>query len=152
MNVKKDIDQKIVGYALLVVGLCIMGYCIFSVFNVFGGGNVPFEILVSETGDADQNLSQGDIDIANMSISDINLNLEQVITPLYPMFNLTIWLAIAFFLVIAGGRVASLGIKMLKASLPELKVIKSERTEKKERNMKVEDSGERIEQEQDDEN
>ena len=96
MNVKKDIDQKIVGYALLVVGLCIMGYSIFSVFNVFGGGNVPFEILVSETGDADQNLSQGDIDIANMSISDINLNLEQVITPLYPMFNLTIWLAIAF--------------------------------------------------------
>ena len=152
MNVKKDIDQKIVGYALLIVGLCIMGYSIFSVFSVFGGGNVPFEILVSETGDADQNLSQGDIDIANMSISDINLNLEQVITPLYPMFNLTIWLAIAFFLVIAGGRVASLGIKMLKASLPELKVIKSERTEKKERNMKVEDSGERIEQEQDDEN
>lgn len=150
MNVKKDIDQKIVGYALLVVGLCIMGYSIFSVFSVFGGGNVPFEILVSEAGDADQNLSQGDIDITNMSIS--NINLEQVITPLYPMFNLMIWLAIAFFLVIAGGRVASLGIKMLKASLPELKVIKSERTEKKERNVKVEDSGERIEQEQDDEN
>lgn len=145
MDAKKDIDQKIVGYALLVVGLCIMGYSIFSVFNVFGGGNVPFEILVPETGDADQNLSQGDINITNMSIS--NINLEQVITPLYPMFNLMIWLAIAFFLVIAGGRVASLGIKMLKASLPELKVIKSERTEKKERNMKVEDSGERIKQE-----
>ena len=42
------------------------------------------------------------------------------------MLNALIWLAIALFLVAAGGRVAIIGINMMKVSIPnEVKIIRS---------------------------
>lgn len=112
---KKLKDEKIVGYALLIVGLCIMVYSISSVISVFNGGGVPIKILQSENKETTQN-----------NQSSQQPNLEDIMTPLLPMFNALTWVAIAFFLVAAGGRVARIGIKMMKVSLPdEVKIIRS---------------------------
>ena len=106
--------EKIVGYFLLIIGLCIIIYSIVSVIGTFNDGKVPIEILHSENKEINQNNG-------NQS-----LNLGDVITPLFPMLNALIWLAIALFLVAAGGRVAIIGINMMKVSIPnEVKIIRS---------------------------
>ncbi|MCX6666701.1 MAG: hypothetical protein NTV74_00445 [Euryarchaeota archaeon] len=112
---KKLNDGKIIGYALLIAGVCIMGYSIASVIGVFTGGEVPVKILQSEnkkTNPSSQPNQQPD--------------LGDVMTPLFPMFNALTWLAIAFFIIAAGGRVARIGINMMKVSISdEVKIIKS---------------------------
>ena len=118
---KKLNDGKIVGYALLIAGLCIMGYSIASVIGVFTGGEVPVRILQSENKKTNQS-----------SQSNQQPDLGEVMTPLFPMFNALIWLALAFFIIAAGGRVAGIGIKMMKVSIPdEVKIIKSVEDKKK---------------------
>ena len=106
--------EKIVGYFLLIIGLCIIIYSIVSVIGTFNDGKVPIEILNSENKEINQNNG-----------SNQSLNLGDVITPLFPMLNALIWLAIALFLVAAGGRVAIIGINMMKVSIPnEVKIIR----------------------------
>ncbi|MDH7517663.1 MAG: hypothetical protein QHH19_04905 [Candidatus Thermoplasmatota archaeon] len=101
-------NEKLVGYILLIVGLCIMIYTIATVISVFtGGGGIPVKILEEKT-------TQG----ASGSSPEDTMML------LFPMFNALIWVAIAFLLVAAGGRVARIGIQMMKASLPDIKIIK----------------------------
>ena len=112
---KKLNDGKIIGYALLIAGICIMGYSIASAIMVFNGGEVPIKILQSE----DKKTNQS-------SQPNQQPDLGDVMTPLFPMFNALTWLAIAFFIIAAGGRVTRIGIKMMKVSLPdEVKIIKS---------------------------
>jgi hypothetical protein len=115
IGMKKLNDGKIVGYALLIAGICIMGYSIASAIVVFNGGGVPIKILQSENKETNQS-----------SQPNQQPDLGEVMTPLFPMFNVLIWLAIAFFIIAAGGRVARIGIKMMKVSIPdEVKIIKS---------------------------
>jgi hypothetical protein len=112
---KKLNDGKIIGYALLIAGICIMGYSIASAIMVFNGGEVPIKILQSE----DKKTNQS-------SQPNQQPDLGDAMTPLFPMFNALTWLAIAFFIIAAGGRVARIGINMMKVSLPdEVKIIKS---------------------------
>lgn len=122
---KKFKDERIVGYALLIVGLCIMVYSISSVIGVFNGGGVPIKILQSENKETTQNNQSNQ--------SSQQPNLEDIMTPLLPMFNALIWVTIAFFLVAAGGRVTRVGIQMMKVSVPdEVKIIRSEKDNKTE--------------------
>jgi len=112
---KKLNDGKIIGYALLIAGICIMGYSIASAIMVFNGGEVPIKILHSENKKTNQS-----------SQPNQQPDLGDVMTPLFPMFNALTWLAIAFFIIAAGGRVARIGINMMKVSIPdEVKIIKS---------------------------
>ena len=55
-----------------------------------------------------------------------NIDLGQMFVPLFPMFNLLAWFLISFVILVAGGRVAQIGIKMMKASLPDVRIIRTE--------------------------
>lgn len=101
-------DEKIVGYIILVIGLCIMAYGIYSVFELAGTGAPPIEILTNGGADNTNQI------ITNTTNPQPNIDITNLITPLFPMFNVFIWLAIAFFIVVAGGRVSHIGIKMIK--------------------------------------
>jgi len=104
-NYMKINNEKLVSYILIITGLCIMIYSIATAIIVFtGNGNIPVKILEEKT------TQQG-------SSSDI-------MAPLFPMFNALIWLGIAFFLIAAGGRIVRVGIQMMKASLPDIKIVK----------------------------
>lgn len=124
----KGKDEKIVGYAILIAGLCIMGYGIASVVNLSQGGEVPIEILHAVEGESNQNIPSVGNDSNNMSAP--NIDLGQMFVPLFPMFNLMAWLLIAFVILVAGGRVAQIGIKMMKASLPDVRIIRTETIKK----------------------
>lgn len=117
----KEKDKTIVGYSLLIVGLILMFYSIFSVIGVFTGGEVPIEILNAE--EKDSTTQTEDNPESNNQTSP---NLGQIIEPMFPMFNAMIWLTFAFFILIAGARVARVGIKMMKASIPDVTIIKQD--------------------------
>ena len=109
----KTDNEKLVCYILIIVGLCIMVYSIATAIVVFtGSGDIPVKILEEKT--TQQETTNG----------TAGPNLGDVMTPLFPMFNALIWLTIAFFLVAAGGRIVRIGIQMMKASLPDIKIIK----------------------------
>lgn len=100
-----------------------MFFSIISVIGVFKGGEVPIEILHAEEKDEKTNAEINPIS-GNITIPIIDLN--QVIEPMFPMFNVLIWLFIAFFILIVGGRVARVGIKLMKASIPDVTIVKSD--------------------------
>jgi len=128
-------DEKIVGYAILIAGLCIMGYGIASVVNLSQGGEVPIELLQDDEGESNQKMPTLGNDSNNMSVPTIDLG--QILTPLFPMFNLISWLFIAFVILVAGGRVAQIGIKTMKASLPDVRIIRTETIKKVEKKMEL---------------
>jgi hypothetical protein len=131
----KDKDEKIVGYVILIVGLCIMGFSISSVINLSQGGDIPIEILHAPERQSEQNMEPSDIDNNTSNMSAPSIDLGQIITPLYPLFNLIAWLVIAFVILVSGGRVAHVGIQMMKASLPDVRIVRNEiikKVEKKE--------------------
>ena len=121
-------DEKIVGYVILISGLCIMGYSIASVVNLSQGGEVPIELLHADEGESNHNMPSAGNDSNNMSAP--NIDLGQMFVPLFPMFNLMAFLLIVFFILVAGGRVALIGIKMMKAYLPDVKIIRNETIKK----------------------
>ena len=96
---------------------------IFSALGTFTDGEIPFEILKSE-GTSESQEAEIDPETGNVTMPEIDLG--QVVEPMYPIFNLTAYLLVAFFILIAGGRVARVGIDMLKANLPDVKIIKEE--------------------------
>jgi len=111
---QKQNNDKIVGYVILIAGLCVMGFSIASMISVFISGKVPVNILTTNIDSTQSNGSQN-----NSAPS-----AEKIMEPLNPMFNVLIWFIMAYILLAGGGRVASLGIKMMKASLPDVVTIK----------------------------
>ena len=120
-------NQKIVGYVLLIVGLCLMACSIASVISVITSGNVPIEILHAEE---TSNTQQEATDSSSDNTSAPNIDMSQLITPMFPMFNLMAWLAIAFFILVAGQRFTRVGIDMMKVSLPKPEKTKIEKEDK----------------------
>ena len=108
---QKQNKDKLVGYVILLLGLCIMGFSIISMISVFISGGAPINIFPHPT----NTIQPGHNSTQNEQIG---------LTPLFPMFNIITWFVMAFIIQAAGGRVASLGIKMLKASLPDVITIK----------------------------
>ena len=103
---------------LLIVGLLLMFYSIITVIGVFNGGDVPMELLHADNTEGEETK----INNTNQSVP----NLGDIVEPMFPMFNLMSWIIIAFFILVAGGRVARVGIQMLKSSIPDINIIKSD--------------------------
>jgi len=118
-----DIDKKIVGYALLAIGLIIIFYSLITVIDVFTGGEVPLEILKSSQSEESM---QTTIDPQTGNVTMEGMDLATVIEPLFPILNMMGWLAIAFFIVFAGGTISKIGIKTLKSAIPDVKIVKKE--------------------------
>jgi len=114
-------DEKIVGYILLIVGLIIIAYSIVSVLGSASGGP-PIELLQEDT-------TQGSVDGSD---GEESFDISQMMTPLFPFFNMMAWVAISFFVMVAGGRVALLGIKLMKVPIPDTKIVKPSKEERKE--------------------
>jgi len=107
-------NTKNIGYVILIAGLCIMVFSIVSMVSVFVSGNVPVHILKTIF----------DTTQSSSSLNNSTLNEGNIVVPLFPMFNALIWFIMAYILLAAGGRFVSIGIKILKVSLPDAKTRK----------------------------
>ena len=101
-------SDKAVGYILLLIGLGIIFFAIFSAFSVFNGSKTPpqlFNIVKSS-----EPITVGGMQIPGMEfIPTAYLNQSG---------NLTFFMLFMFFLLSAGGRIASIGISMLSIKKP----------------------------------
>ena len=101
MDAVSDTRKK-VGYALFIVGLVLIAYVVGSIILLFVGvGDVPIEIFKAD---------ESDKEIGNTNYSKL---VETSIKDMYPMYNLTIWLSIAFILLFAGYFLCKLGLAVM---------------------------------------
>lgn len=107
------ISNKILGYILLSVGLLIILFSLFQSYQIFTGkvsAPIIFKVsALSVTKTADS--------IQNQINSEVTKQLSRMIpTETIPnVLNLTVWSLLAWVLILGGGQISSLGIKLMKA-------------------------------------
>lgn len=107
---------KIFGWVLLAAGLAIIGWSLFSAFNVFTGKSSAPEIFsVPEKAQADKETK----DSQNIQAQMENMIAEQLGSMLSPetlshLLNLTVYSMLIFIFLAGGGQIAGIGIKTLK--------------------------------------
>ena len=97
------------GYALLLLGLGIIFFAIFSSFSVFNGKTPP-QIFNMAKKSADPVMINGQ-ELPSMEIVPTEY--------LNQSGNLTFFMLFMFFLVSAGGRISSIGVSMIHLKKPE---------------------------------
>lgn len=105
---------KIFGWVLLLVGLAIIGWALYSSYNIFTGEVPPSEIFKV----AEKVLPKGNgtLDIQ----AQMQAMLQEQLKGFLPadtvpkMLNLIIWSMLAGILIFGGSQISSLGIKLIK--------------------------------------
>ncbi|MCL4429306.1 MAG: hypothetical protein M1167_01005 [Chloroflexi bacterium] len=101
-------SEKIIGYALLTLGLILLLFSIFEMVNVYTGGAAPpklfnFSDISLPTGQDGSSVSL----IQGAQVSQLP--------------NLFFWFVLMGFVLLAGGKIASLGVSMIKDIKVEIK-------------------------------
>ena len=113
--------QKILGFALLAGGIGIILYSLYASFTFFTGSATPPELFSIGT---QSSKTGGTQDFSLNSIQDLGSQipklLEGQLQGLLPagliprMLNFTVWSIFAGILMLGGGQIAGLGIKLIK--------------------------------------
>lgn len=112
--------KKIAGWALLVLGIIIIGYTLYSSYGIFTGETEPpmvFESSVaieegagSQTGEG----VQGQIEAQMQQAVQEQLKGMLPLESFFKLFNLIAWSILAFILIFGGAHISALGIKLVK--------------------------------------
>jgi hypothetical protein len=96
--------DKIIGYVLLLLGLGIILFSIFSAFSTFTGSKEPPELFRLEK--STQPISLGGVEIPGMELIPVEyFNISG---------NLMFHFLLMWLLICGGGRIASIGVSMIK--------------------------------------
>ena len=107
-KLKKD---KLVGYVLLIVGLFVIFLAIFWAYSAFKRGSSSLSIFHWDN----QKLKFTSND--NQPTQYLEVPGDQVSNTI----NIMLWLALMFFMAWAGGKVANLGVKIIRDIKVEIK-------------------------------
>jgi len=109
--------RKIFGWVLLIAGLLIIFWSLYSSFNIFTGKTPAPEIFKIEEKKEVLLPQKGEV-------QDLQAQLEKMIGEqlkemlpidfLPKLFNLIVWSILAGILIFGGAQIASLGIKLIK--------------------------------------
>ena len=100
--------RKKLGIALFIVGIILIAYVIGSVLVVFIGiGDVPIELF------EEKQKEEYTFDMPTPDGNSTKMSLEDTTEDMYPMYNLMIWLSIAFLLLFAGYFLCKLGLNAM---------------------------------------
>jgi len=103
--------NKIIGYALLVAGILMIIIPIWNTYNIFTGKTMPPQVFMRPP-----SLQTKD----NISPTDIPGQIQNALMKVLPIdfinnsLNLATWLLLGWILIYGGGKVADIGIKLLK--------------------------------------
>jgi peptidoglycan biosynthesis protein MviN/MurJ (putative lipid II flippase) len=100
-------DEKIVGYILLTIGIILIFFSIYQMMNVFTGASPPPSLF---------NFS--DIHFPGPEGSSILMVSGKELNKLAAM---AFWYMLMFFIMWAGGKIASLGVNLIKEIRVEMK-------------------------------
>jgi nucleoside recognition membrane protein YjiH len=103
MDAISDTRKKI-GYALFIVGLVLIAYVVGSIILLFVGFvDVPIDVFKTDESDEE----------SENSLDNISKYMDTSMKDMYPMYNLSIWLSIAFILLFAGYFLCKLGLAVI---------------------------------------
>jgi hypothetical protein len=103
---------KILGLILLAVGLALIGWTLYSSYNIFTGKAAAPEIFSAPE---EENSLWSEKTTEEQMIEVQMRKVFPVDAEVFPnLFNLVAWSILAFILIFAGGQIAGLGIKLLK--------------------------------------
>ncbi len=115
-----DYPIKIFGWILLVTGVVIIGWTLYSSYNIFTGKAVMPEIFEIPKEETKTPATKG----GTTGSQDIQVQLEKMLNEqlkgllpvgaLSKILNLSVWSILAFILIFGGNQIASLGIKLIK--------------------------------------
>ena len=110
MNFK---DEKVVGYILLAVGVVMIFASVYLMFNVFTGGS-----------DAPSLFNFSDVSFPIIQPGGTSETVEIISgQEMNRMADMGFWYILMFFIAYAGGKVASLGVNLIREIKVEMKVI-----------------------------
>jgi len=107
--------KKIIGWVLLIIGLVVISWGIFSSYQIFSGKTEAPEIFKAST---EENLTLEDQDygieetIEKMMGDKVEEMLPADFLP--RLLNLTAWSVFAFILFFGGAQISGLGIKLMR--------------------------------------
>lgn len=118
-------SKIIVGWSLLALGVAIIFYSLFSSYNIFTGKTaVPgvFSITDECTISGETNTQKGTGGLGKLGLGDIDIQkiVGNQLKGMLPdnaipkALNLAVWAVLAWILIMAGGQIAGIGIKLLK--------------------------------------
>jgi len=105
---------KISGLILLIIGLAIIIWTLYSSYNIFTGKTDMPEIFESDMQQASSSVQSG-----QNTQAQIEKMISEQIKGLIPVdviskiLNLAVWSMLAFILIFGGTQIANLGIKLL---------------------------------------
>ena len=111
---------KIFGWALLLAGLAVIGWTLYSSYNIFTGKvEVPeiFKMAEKETALPQEGQAQGVQAQMEEKVKEMLGEQLKGILPvdtLPKILNLIVWSILASILIFGGGQISSLGIKLMK--------------------------------------
>ena len=101
-------SEKTIGYALLMIGLGIIFFAIFSAFSIFNGKMPPQIFNIQQS---TKPITMNGQELPSMELIPTDY--------LNQSGNLTFFMLFMFFLVSAGGKVSSIGVSMLHTKKPD---------------------------------
>lgn len=105
--------KKVLGLILLLGGLAVIIYGLYSSYNIFSAKTSPPEIFVAEKG---KTVLPGSQDLQAQMEKLIQEQLKGILpaNSITQLLNLISWSIFAGILFIGGGQIAGLGVKLLK--------------------------------------
>jgi hypothetical protein len=105
--------NKTIGYILLAVGLIFIFGTLWQTYNIFfDKASAP---LVFKTQSEQPQTSSGSLDIQAQISQSVQKQLSQILplATITKILNLTAWSMLAFILIVAGGTVSGIGVKLI---------------------------------------
>lgn len=111
--------QKFIAWALLLGGLCLISWTLYSSFNIFTAKALAPQIFKIEKEDGliiEEKIPTTPVDFQKEMEKIIGEQIKEIIPikTLTSFFNLIAWSIFAGILIFAGSQISGLGIKLMK--------------------------------------
>ena len=103
--------NKIIGYVLLLIGLLLILLPLWQTYNIFTGKAMPSQVFMRPAALKVNN---------NVSALDIPGQVQNAVIKIIPIdfvddtLNLSTWLLLMWILIYGGGKIAEIGVKLIK--------------------------------------
>ena len=101
-------DEKVVGYVLLAIGIAMIFFSVYQMVQVFTGASPPPNLF---------NFSDIRLTMPGETESSLLISGEE----LNKLVAMVFWYMLMFFVMYAGGKIASLGVNMIREIKVEVK-------------------------------
>jgi hypothetical protein len=109
-----NLFKQIVGWFLLLVGICIIAYGLYDSFNIFTGEKEAPVVFFLEKGNVVPSSDQGGVEEQMKQMVQEQLDKILPSSFIFRILNLATWSIFVGILIFGGAQISSLGIKLIK--------------------------------------